>query len=48
MKRRLRFLDLFVDGFDVAREVIAVQRQRYYKVAERLAHAGSPAFKGKI
>ena len=25
MKRRLRFLDLLVDGFDVAREIIAVQ-----------------------
>ena len=43
MKRRLRFLDLFIDGFDVAREIIAVQRQRYHKIAERLAHDGSPA-----
>ena len=43
MKRRLRFLDLLIDGFNVAREVIAVQRQRYHKLAERLAHDGSPA-----
>ena len=43
MKRRLRFLDLLVDGFDIACEIIAVQRQRYHKIAERLAHDGSPA-----
>ena len=43
MKRRLRFLDLLIDGFNVAREIIAVQRQRYHKIAERLAHDGSPA-----
>ena len=42
MKRRLRFLDLLIDGFNVAREIIAVQRQRYHKIAERLAHDGSP------
>ena len=42
MKRRLRFLDLLIDGFDVAREIIAVQRQRHHKIAERLAHDGSP------
>ena len=47
MKRRLRFLDLLIDGFDVAREIIAVQRQRYHKIAERLAHDGSPAFRTK-
>ena len=41
-ERRLCFLDLLVDGFDVAREIIAVQRQRYHEIAERLAHAGSP------
>ena len=43
MKRRLCFLDLLVDGFDIACEIIAVQRQRYHEIAERLAHAGSPA-----
>ena len=25
MKRRFRFLDLLIDGFDIAREIIAVQ-----------------------
>ena len=29
-------------GFDIAREIIAVQRQRYHEIAERLTHAGSP------
>ena len=47
MKRRFRFLYLPVDGFNIARKVIAVQRQRYHEIAERLAHAGSPAFRTK-
>ena len=43
-ERRLRFLDLFIDGFDIACEIIAVQRQRYHEIAECLAHASSPPF----
>ena len=34
----LRFGDLFVDRFDVPREVVRLQRQRYHKVAEGFAH----------
>ena len=41
---RLRFLYLLLDGFDVAGEVIAVQRQRYHQIAERFAQSFSPAF----
>ena len=40
---RLRFLDLLVDGFDIAGEVVRLKGQRHHKVTERLAHWFSPA-----
>ena len=44
----LRLRDLFIHRADVPREVVRLQRQRHYQVAQRFAYVLSPTNRIKI